>query len=249
MLNIEPPPGGTTKPFVSIVMTSECSFDIPWIPDDLVARIARSGGLSNGKSRTAPAEGCLTTRDSSSRGADQPDYVAPQHTSSDSPLQGHGRTIAGTPAQVRDHIATQSEAAGAAYFVCDFAFGSIVHHEAMQSVELLRTRGDAAFCRHLNLHPSRGTSEGMNDLFRAPRRQATKSYLALARRGRPGVVVIQKWWGLNDQIGTSRVSALTSCCPTSAGPLTILADEANHMMSVLGFAGATHQDLGGAAHS
>jgi hypothetical protein len=111
-----------------------------WIPDDLVARIARSGGLSNGKSRTAPAEGCLTTRDSSSRGADQPDYVAPQHTSSDSPLQGSGRTIAGTPAQVRDHIATQSEAAGAAYFVCDFAFGSIVHHEAMQSVELLRTR-------------------------------------------------------------------------------------------------------------
>src|SRR5271157_2213446 len=50
MLNTEPPPGGTTTPFVSIVMDSQCSFELPQIPGDFAARIARSGGLDNGKS-------------------------------------------------------------------------------------------------------------------------------------------------------------------------------------------------------
>jgi hypothetical protein len=40
------------------------------------------------------------------------------------------------PAQVRDYIADQVEASGATYFVCDFAFGTITHDEAMCSVEL-----------------------------------------------------------------------------------------------------------------
>jgi alkanesulfonate monooxygenase SsuD/methylene tetrahydromethanopterin reductase-like flavin-dependent oxidoreductase (luciferase family) len=52
------------------------------------------------------------------------------------PLQAHGHAIAGTPAQVRDYIAGQAEAAGATYFVCDFAFGTISHDEAMRSLEL-----------------------------------------------------------------------------------------------------------------
>ncbi|HYZ42799.1 MAG TPA: LLM class flavin-dependent oxidoreductase, partial [Stellaceae bacterium] len=52
------------------------------------------------------------------------------------PLQSHGHAIAGTPSQVRDYIAAQAEAAGATYFVCDFAFGSISHAEVMRSVEL-----------------------------------------------------------------------------------------------------------------
>jgi alkanesulfonate monooxygenase SsuD/methylene tetrahydromethanopterin reductase-like flavin-dependent oxidoreductase (luciferase family) len=51
-------------------------------------------------------------------------------------LQAHGHAIAGTPSQVRDFIAEQSEAAGATYFVCDFAFGTISLDEAMRSVEL-----------------------------------------------------------------------------------------------------------------
>src|SRR6516225_10593319 len=34
IFNAEPPPGGTTKPFVSIVMTSERSFDIGQIRGD-----------------------------------------------------------------------------------------------------------------------------------------------------------------------------------------------------------------------
>ncbi|HEV8679157.1 MAG TPA: LLM class flavin-dependent oxidoreductase, partial [Stellaceae bacterium] len=51
-------------------------------------------------------------------------------------LQAHGHAIAGTPAQVRDYIAEAAEASSATYFVCDFAFGSISHDEAMRSVEL-----------------------------------------------------------------------------------------------------------------
>jgi alkanesulfonate monooxygenase SsuD/methylene tetrahydromethanopterin reductase-like flavin-dependent oxidoreductase (luciferase family) len=51
-------------------------------------------------------------------------------------LQAHGHAIAGTPAQVRDYIAENVEAAGASYFVCDFAFGAMTHEEALRSVEL-----------------------------------------------------------------------------------------------------------------
>ncbi|MGB9647380.1 MAG: LLM class flavin-dependent oxidoreductase [Stellaceae bacterium] len=61
------------------------------------------------------------------------------------PLQAHGHAIAGTPAQVRDYIAAQSEAAGATYFVCDFAFGTISHQEAMKSVELFAQEVMPAF--------------------------------------------------------------------------------------------------------
>jgi alkanesulfonate monooxygenase SsuD/methylene tetrahydromethanopterin reductase-like flavin-dependent oxidoreductase (luciferase family) len=51
-------------------------------------------------------------------------------------LQDHGHAIAGTPAQVRDYVARQAKAAGASYFVCDFAFGAISRDEALHSVEL-----------------------------------------------------------------------------------------------------------------
>ena len=36
--------------------------------------------------------------------------------------------------------------------------------------------------------------------FSRPDGGKTKGYLASAGAGRPGVVVIQEWWGLNDQI-------------------------------------------------
>jgi len=36
--------------------------------------------------------------------------------------------------------------------------------------------------------------------FARPDGGETKGYLATAGQGRPGVVVIQEWWGLNDQI-------------------------------------------------
>jgi hypothetical protein len=46
---------------------------------------------------------------------------------------------------VRDYIATQVEAAGATYFVCDFAFGTISHEDVMQSVELFAREVMPAF--------------------------------------------------------------------------------------------------------
>jgi alkanesulfonate monooxygenase SsuD/methylene tetrahydromethanopterin reductase-like flavin-dependent oxidoreductase (luciferase family) len=61
------------------------------------------------------------------------------------PLEAHGHAIAGTPGQVRDYIAGEIEAAGASYFVCDFAFGSISHAEAMRSVELFAAEIMPAF--------------------------------------------------------------------------------------------------------
>jgi alkanesulfonate monooxygenase SsuD/methylene tetrahydromethanopterin reductase-like flavin-dependent oxidoreductase (luciferase family) len=61
------------------------------------------------------------------------------------PLQAHGHAIAGTPAQVRDYIATQVAAAGASYFVCDFAFGTIAQDEAVHSVELFAKEVMPAF--------------------------------------------------------------------------------------------------------
>src|SRR5438067_820031 len=36
--------------------------------------------------------------------------------------------------------------------------------------------------------------------FARPDGGKTKGYLATAGEGRPGIVVIQEWWGLNDQI-------------------------------------------------
>jgi carboxymethylenebutenolidase len=36
--------------------------------------------------------------------------------------------------------------------------------------------------------------------FARPDGGCTRGYMALAGNGRPGVVVIQEWWGLNDQI-------------------------------------------------
>lgn len=51
-------------------------------------------------------------------------------------LQAHGHAIAGTPAQVREYIAAETEAAGATYFVCDFAFGSMGFEEARRSIGL-----------------------------------------------------------------------------------------------------------------
>ena len=60
-------------------------------------------------------------------------------------LQAHGHAIAGTPSQVRDFIAEAIEASSATYFVCDFAFGSMSHAEAMRSVELFAAEIMPAF--------------------------------------------------------------------------------------------------------
>jgi carboxymethylenebutenolidase len=88
--------------------------------------------------------------------------------------------------------------------------------------------------------------------FARPDGGKTKGYLATAGQGRPGVVVIQEWWGLNDQIcGVADRFARTGYNALAPdlykGRLTTEPDEANHLMTGLDFADATHQDLRGAA--
>jgi carboxymethylenebutenolidase len=88
--------------------------------------------------------------------------------------------------------------------------------------------------------------------FTRPDGGKTKGYLATAGQGRPGVVVIQEWWGLNDQIcgvadRFARAGYNALAPDLYKGRLTTEPDEANHLMTGLDFADATHQDLRGAA--
>ena len=88
--------------------------------------------------------------------------------------------------------------------------------------------------------------------FGRPDGGKTKGYLATAGQGRLGVVVIQEWWGLNDQIcgaadRFARAGYNALAPDLYKGRLTTEPDEANHLMTGLDFADATHQDLRGAA--
>jgi carboxymethylenebutenolidase len=88
--------------------------------------------------------------------------------------------------------------------------------------------------------------------FARPDGGKTKAYLATAGQRRPGVVVIQEWWGLNDQIcgvadRFARAGYNALAPDLYKGRLTTEPDEANHLMTGLDFTDATHQDLRGAA--
>lgn len=88
--------------------------------------------------------------------------------------------------------------------------------------------------------------------FARPDGGKAKGYLATAGQGRPSVVVIQEWWGLNDQIcGVADRFARAGCNALApdlyAGRVTTKPDEANHLMTGLDFPGATLQDIRGAA--
>src|SRR5438093_13497104 len=88
--------------------------------------------------------------------------------------------------------------------------------------------------------------------FARPDGGTTRGYLASAGDGRPGIVVIQEWWGLNDQIcgvadRFARAGYNALAPDLYKGRLTTEPDEANHLMSGLDFPAATRQDLRGAA--
>jgi carboxymethylenebutenolidase len=87
--------------------------------------------------------------------------------------------------------------------------------------------------------------------FARPDSGKTKGYLASAGNGRPGIVVIQEWWGLNDQIcgvadRFARAGYNALAPDLYKGRVTATPDEANHLMTGLNFPDATHQDLRGA---
>lgn len=87
--------------------------------------------------------------------------------------------------------------------------------------------------------------------FGRPDGGSTRGYLASAGAGRPGVIVIQEWWGLNDQIcgvadRFARAGYNALAPDLYKGRVTQKPDEANHLMTGLDFPGATHQDIRGA---
>ena len=88
--------------------------------------------------------------------------------------------------------------------------------------------------------------------YARPDGDRARGYLATAGRGRPGIVVIQEWWGLNDQIcgvadRFARAGYNALAPDLYKGRLATQPEEANHLMTGLDFADATHQDLRGAA--
>jgi alkanesulfonate monooxygenase SsuD/methylene tetrahydromethanopterin reductase-like flavin-dependent oxidoreductase (luciferase family) len=56
-----------------------------------------------------------------------------------------GDAVAGTPATVRDFIAHEVAETGVNYYVCDFAFGTISHEDALRSTELFAREVMPAF--------------------------------------------------------------------------------------------------------
>jgi carboxymethylenebutenolidase len=89
--------------------------------------------------------------------------------------------------------------------------------------------------------------------FKRPDGGECKGYLASAAGDSlPGVVVIQEWWGLNDQIKgvADRIAALgyRALVPDLyKGKITLDAAEAHHLMTTLNFGDAATQDIRGAA--
>ena len=89
--------------------------------------------------------------------------------------------------------------------------------------------------------------------FNCPDGSTAAGYLATpaAADSAPGVVVIQEWWGLNEQIkgvgDRFAQEGYRALVPDLyKGRVTQDPDEANHMMSGLDWGGATHQDIRGA---
>ena len=89
--------------------------------------------------------------------------------------------------------------------------------------------------------------------FERPDGQTAKGYLVEPARGdgAPGVVVIQEWWGLNDQIkGVAdkfAAAGYRALVPDLyRGKKTVEAEEAEHLMHDLDFGDAAGQDIRGA---
>ena len=87
--------------------------------------------------------------------------------------------------------------------------------------------------------------------YKRPDGSVCRGYLANAGEGAPGVVVIQEWWGLNEQIcgiaDRFAAAGFNALAPDLfKGRVTQKPDEASHLMNGLDFPGATHQDIRGA---
>lgn len=89
--------------------------------------------------------------------------------------------------------------------------------------------------------------------FKRPDGQDVDGYLAEPSDGKPapGVVVIQEWWGLNDQIkgvaDKMAAAGYRALVPDLyRGKVALAANEAEHLMNELNFGDAAGQDVRGA---
>ena len=89
--------------------------------------------------------------------------------------------------------------------------------------------------------------------FKRPDGKTCPGYLAPPKAGSsaPGFVVIQEWWGLNDQIKKTADrladAGYRALVPDLfRGKVTTAADEANHLMTNLNFPDVAGQDIRGA---
>ncbi len=87
--------------------------------------------------------------------------------------------------------------------------------------------------------------------FKRPDGQVAKGWLAEAPNALASVVVIQEWWGLNEQIRgvAERLASagFTALVPDLyKGKSTVEAEEAHHLMTGLDFADAASNDVRGA---
>lgn len=94
---------------------------------------------------------------------------------------------------------------------------------------------------------------GQTVSFNRPDGKSLTGYLALPEKtnGAPAIVVIQEWWGLNDQI-RGEADRLADCGYSALvpdlyrGKSTVEEEEAHHLMQGLDFADAVTQDIRGA---
>lgn len=89
--------------------------------------------------------------------------------------------------------------------------------------------------------------------YKRPDGQIANAYLAKPKdiENAPGIVVIQEWWGLNDQIKAVAdklaVAGYQALVPDLyRGKLALEENEAKHLMSELNFGDAASQDIRGA---
>ncbi len=94
---------------------------------------------------------------------------------------------------------------------------------------------------------------GSNVTFKRPDGQGVQGYLAepASGAGAPALVVIQEWWGMNEQIRgvaerLARAGYLALVPDLYRGKSTIDAEEAHHLMTNLNFGDAASQDVRGA---
>jgi len=97
------------------------------------------------------------------------------------------------------------------------------------------------------------TKAGSMVNFKRPDGQQLQGYLAVPEKtdGAPAIVVLQEWWGLNDQIRgvANRLAAsgyLALVPDLYRGKSTVEEEEAHHLMDALNFGDAATQDVGGA---